>query len=75
MPPDPKLLGVSTSGFMRGLAVFLRMLGVTFRYLGDAMVNFYDIVIFAPLWLETQFKSHLGGDRRPSRGATLRETS
>jgi hypothetical protein len=69
------VLGVATGGAMRGLAVFLRMLGVLFRYLGEALVNLYDFVIFAPLWLETQFKSHLGADRRPSRDATVRETS
>jgi hypothetical protein len=62
------VLGVSTVGFLRGIAVALRFVGDAFRYVGKAMVDIYDVVIFLPLWLESQVRSHSGGLRKPARG-------
>jgi hypothetical protein len=62
------VLGVGTVGSLRGLAVLLRATGDTFRYVGKALVDIYDVVIFLPLWLESQVKSHSGGVRKPARG-------
>ncbi len=69
------VLGVSTQFSLRSLSVILRFFGVGFRFIGEALVNLYDFVIFLPLWLETQIKGQLGQDRRPARGSSLRETS
>jgi hypothetical protein len=61
------VLGITTVGFLRGFAVLLRFFGDAFRYLGKALVDIYDVVIFLPLWLELQVKSHSGGLRKPVR--------
>ncbi|MDH3475005.1 MAG: hypothetical protein OEM59_15095 [Rhodospirillales bacterium] len=68
------VMGVTTGFFLRGLAMTLRLFGLGFRYLGEAMVNIYDIVIFLPLWLEDRVKTHLGNGRRPAQGPSFRET-
>jgi hypothetical protein len=48
--------------------VLLRSVGDGFRYVGKALVDIYDVVIFLPLWLESQVRSHSGGARKPARG-------
>ena len=53
---------------LRGIAVALRTAGVFMRYLGDALINLYDLIIFGPLWLESLVKPH--GHRRPAGRAT-----
>ena len=72
---DNLVLGVSSQFCLRSMAVTLRFFGVAFRFIGEALVNLYDFVIFLPLWLETQIKGQLGQDRRPVRNPSLRETS
>lgn len=62
------VLGLIVAFLLRGVAVALRTVGVFMRYLGEALINLYDLIIFAPLWLESQFKPH--GDRRTARRAT-----
>jgi hypothetical protein len=60
------VLGVSAVGLLRGLAAALRLLGAGARYLGRFAVDIYDVVIFLPLWLEAQVKSHANGPRAPA---------
>jgi hypothetical protein len=62
------VLGVCAVGLLRGLAGALRLLGAGCRYLGRFMVDVYDIVIFLPLWLELQVKTHAAGAHRPTPG-------
>ncbi len=62
------VLGLIVAFLLRGIAVVLRTVGVFMRYLGEAMINLYDLVIFAPLWLEAQLRP--SGDRRSARRAT-----
>jgi hypothetical protein len=62
------VFGVSTVGFLRGFAIVMRTVGDAIRYIGKAVVDIYDVVIFLPLWLESQIKSHSGGVRKPARG-------
>ena len=46
------VLGILGTGLLRGLAFTLRLLGNFSHYIGKLLVNFYDLVIFAPLWIE-----------------------
>ncbi len=46
------LLGVIGAAILRGLAFLLRLIGNIGRYLGELMVNIYDLFIFPPLWME-----------------------
>jgi len=46
------VLGLIGVGLLRSLAWLLRVLGNGARYAGIAFNNFYDLVIFAPLWIE-----------------------
>jgi len=46
------VLGLTLSGLLRGLAMFLRILGSIIRHTGKIVVDFYDIVIFPAIWVE-----------------------
>ncbi len=61
------VLGICAVGGLRGLSVALRWLGQMFRTIGDLLVDAYDIVIFAPLFVENQIKSHAGDVRKHAR--------
>lgn len=50
------VLGIISVGFLRALAWVLRLLGTISRFTGVAVVNIYDLVIFAPLWIERMVK-------------------
>lgn len=46
------VLGMPAVGFLRILASLLRVLASGARYLGQLLVDLYDLVIFGPLWIE-----------------------
>ena len=47
------VVGIVAAALLRGVSFSLRLLGNLFRYTGKVLVNFYDLIIFGPLWLET----------------------
>lgn len=47
------VLGTLAVAALRGLAMLLRFLGTVINYSGNALTSFYDLVIFAPLWIES----------------------
>lgn len=51
------VLGIVSIGFLRALTWILRLLGNISRFAGLAIVNIYDLLIFAPLWIERMFKA------------------
>ena len=61
------VLGILLCGFLRALAVVMRVLGLGCRHVGRFLVDAYDVVIFAPLWIEGMVKKN-GGLRRPGSG-------
>lgn len=54
------VLGVLGVLVLRVLAFTLRLLGNLSHHLGSMLVRIYDLVIFAPLWAERQFKGTEG---------------
>jgi hypothetical protein len=46
------VLGVLGIVAIRSVAFSLRLLGHGFHYLGSTMIHIYDLLIFAPLWLD-----------------------
>lgn len=52
------VLGIVGIALLRGLAWLLRFIGNIMRFLGKMIVNTYDFVIFAPLWVETRLKNN-----------------
>ena len=46
------VLGIIGAACLRAVAFTLRLIGNLFRYTGRVLVNFYDLMIFGPLWLE-----------------------
>ncbi len=48
------VMGIVAVAFLRSLIWLLRLTGNMFRFSGDMLVNFYDLFIFAPLWIERQ---------------------
>ncbi len=55
------VLGLVGVGLLRALAFALRLLGNISRYTGTLSVNVYDLLIFAPLWLERQWIQRSAG--------------
>lgn len=54
------VLGIVGSGLLRAIAFGLRLIGNLSLYLGKLLNNVYDLIIFAPLWLEHTFTHHNG---------------
>ncbi|MFH1293322.1 MAG: hypothetical protein ABIJ44_04250 [Pseudomonadota bacterium] len=46
------VMGFVLVGLLRGTAFLLRLMGNIASYLGELLVNLYDVVIFPPLWIE-----------------------
>ncbi len=46
------VMGSVVAGLLRTLAFILRLVGNIVRYLGEFLVNIYDLIIFPPLWVE-----------------------
>ncbi len=57
------VLGTLAVGAMRGLAMVLRLLGNVINYSGSALTSFYDLFIFAPLWIEGVMSKDKGGGK------------
>lgn len=54
------VLGIVASALLRALAFVLRLIGNLARYSGKMVANFYDLIIFGPLWLENSIIKKLG---------------
>ena len=67
------VLGLMLQGFLKALAVFLRVLGSVFFHIGNVLVELYDLVVSLPLWLERIIKANSGSARKGSKSATARE--
>jgi hypothetical protein len=57
------VLGVAGIVAIRGAAFLLRLIGHGFHYLGSTMIHLYDLLIFAPLWIEHAIKNRSGGPK------------
>lgn len=55
------VLGIVAVAFLRGLIWGLRLIGTLARFSGRMLVNVYDLLIFAPLWIEQLIKN--SGDK------------
>jgi hypothetical protein len=56
------VIGTLAAFCLRGLAFVLRLTGNIFRYLGKALVNLYNLIIFAPLWMESVIANRHSAD-------------
>jgi hypothetical protein len=63
------VVGLAGIGILRVIALTLRLLGNTFRYIGSLVEQLYDLPLFVPLWLEARY----GDDSRKARSNALRE--
>jgi hypothetical protein len=50
------VLGIVGVGFLRVLIWLLHVCGNFMHYIASALVNIYDLLIFAPLWIEKAWK-------------------
>ncbi len=53
------VLGIAVMGVLSISGLILRLAGNLTRQLGRLLLEVYDLIIFAPLWLETQRKARL----------------
>ena len=51
------MFGTVMVGVLRGVAFLLRLFGNIVKYLGELMVNLYDVLIFPPLWVEKMIRN------------------
>jgi len=51
------VLGVVGVTALRGLAWLLRLVGNVSRFIGLTLIHIYDLIIFAPLWIEKLVKN------------------
>ncbi len=59
------VLGVLGVALLRTLAWSLRLLGNVARFAGQSIVNIYDLIIFAPLWIERMVKQRHTATKPP----------
>ena len=72
------VLGIIAAGMLRGIAIGIRVLAGASRFLGNLLVDIYDIFVIGPLWLEQQVKAYVGAERNAGRkesDATVREAT
>ncbi|HKJ74247.1 MAG TPA: hypothetical protein VKA19_09045 [Alphaproteobacteria bacterium] len=60
------VLGIMGVGLLRGLEFLLRLFGNISRYTGIMLVQVYDLLIFAPLWIERQIKGREAANKNKS---------
>ena len=51
------VFGSAVAGLLRLIGFALRLLGNVVRYIGEFLVNVYDLLIFPPLWLENVIRN------------------
>ena len=62
------VMGLIGAWALQMLAYGLRLVGNVFRHGGELLVDFYDMVVFVPLWLERQWRqrrANAGADSGP----------
>ena len=50
------VLGIMGVGLLRLTAWFLRLIGVVMKFISNSIIHIYDLIIFAPLWIERTIK-------------------
>lgn len=55
------VLGLVGVGFLRTVAWFLRLLGNVMRFVSNGLIQLYDLIIFAPLWIERSVRARQSG--------------
>jgi hypothetical protein len=66
------VIGMLFAGILRALALSMRLLGNLIHQIGGFLVNLYDLVIFAPLWVELrwqQARERRQGEQPPESGS------
>ena len=61
------VMGFVLVGLLRGTAFLLRLMGNIASYLGELLVNLYDVLIFPPLWIEKFVHSRAQAVEEPVR--------
>jgi hypothetical protein len=59
------VVGFVLVGLLRGTAFLLRLIGNIASYLGELLVNLYDVLIFPPLWIEKFVQSRTQAVEEP----------
>lgn len=65
------VLGVAAVGFLRTIAWVLRFIGNVMRFVSTSIVQIYDLVIFAPLWVEKMIKQKTGKETDVDRASVF----
>jgi hypothetical protein len=65
------VLGILGSGLLRALAFVLRLTGNFSHYIGKLLVNFYDLIIFAPLWIESVVAGKSGSIKKTTHNKSV----
>ena len=69
------VLGIAAVAFLRGLIWGLRLSGNVARFSGRMFINIYDLLIFAPLWVEQLIKGSSEKVEKPAEEESEPEAS
>jgi hypothetical protein len=67
------VVGVTTIGVLRAIALLLRVLGNGCRHLGTLAQQIYDLPLFLPLWLEAKLAAATHSTRLAAESAAIRD--
>ncbi len=65
------VVGVAGVGFLRAMAWLLRLIGNIMRFISTSIVQVYDLIIFAPLWIERTIKHKTGKEDNVDRASVF----
>lgn len=66
------VIGTLAGAFLRFFSFALRLFGNVVRYLGEALVNIYDLLVFPHLWVEKLVRDRLEGTQKAPKEEVLR---
>jgi len=55
------VMGLAGVGMLRVIAWFLRLFGNMVRFMSNGLIQLYDLIIFAPLWIERTIRARQSG--------------
>lgn len=65
------VLGLVGVGILRTIAWLLRVFGNIIRFMSNWIIQIYDLIIFAPLWIEKAVKGKPEGKQEESKAASV----
>lgn len=66
------VIGALAAAFLRSVSFALRLIGNIARYLGEGLVNLYDLLVFPHLWVERLIRERMESAQKAPKEEVLR---